>query len=183
MLPSLEVISRRRKELGLTQSVLARMAGVSQGYIAKIEARRLNPSYLKVRSILEALDSFEIEDEASAAEVMNRELVTVETTTHVKRAVEVMRKNGFSQLPVMEEGLIVGSIDERTMLEHLVDNKDSKPETRVEEVMAESFPQVGEETPLNLVTTLLKVYPAVLVQKAGEVTGIITKSDVLSHIT
>lgn len=35
------------------------MAGVSQGYIAKIEGGNVKPSYHDVGAILEALDNFE----------------------------------------------------------------------------------------------------------------------------
>ena len=38
MLPSLDEIAKKRKMLGLTQKELARMAGVSQSSIAKIES-------------------------------------------------------------------------------------------------------------------------------------------------
>ena len=38
MLPKLEEISKRRRVLGLSQKHLARLAGVSQSMIAKIEA-------------------------------------------------------------------------------------------------------------------------------------------------
>ena len=42
MLPALEIIPKRRRKLGLTQSQLAELAGVSQSYIAKLEAGTLS---------------------------------------------------------------------------------------------------------------------------------------------
>ncbi|MFP3950635.1 MAG: CBS domain-containing protein [Candidatus Bathyarchaeia archaeon] len=183
MLPALEIISKRRKKLGLTQSTLAEMAGVSQSYIAKLEAGSLEPSYLKVRAIFEALDKFERKEEVSAAEIMNEDIISVGINTSIQSAVEVMRENGFSQLPVMDGGRIVGSINESAVLEHLLCDKERPGDTLVNEIMEESFPMVGDKAPMSLVTSLLKVYPAVIVQRRGEVRGIITKSDVIGLIT
>jgi predicted transcriptional regulator len=45
--------------------------------------------------------------------------------------------------------------------------------------MEEAFPQVGEDAPLSLLSSLLQVYSAVLISKKGKVAGIITKADLL----
>jgi len=45
--------------------------------------------------------------------------------------------------------------------------------------MEEAFPQVAEDAPLALISSLLQVYSAVLVSKKGAVIGIITKADLL----
>jgi predicted transcriptional regulator len=45
--------------------------------------------------------------------------------------------------------------------------------------MEEAFPQVDEDVPLALISSLLQVYSAVLVTKKGMVVGIITKADLL----
>jgi predicted transcriptional regulator len=49
----------------------------------------------------------------------------------------------------------------------------------IEEIMEESFPQVSEDAPLSLISSLLQTYSAVLVAKKGNVAGIITKADLL----
>jgi predicted transcriptional regulator len=119
-LPSLEIISERRRRLGLTQSHLADLAGVSQSYIAKLEAGNIEPSYLKVKSIIEALDKLEKRNEISAAEIMHGEVIGVETHTSIQDAIEIMRCHGFSQLPVMHDGHPVGSISEKTLLDYIL---------------------------------------------------------------
>lgn len=48
--------------------------------------------------------------------------------------------------------------------------------------MDEAFPQVGEDAPLALISTLLQTYSAVLVAKKGTVVGIITKADLLRMV-
>ena len=75
MLPALEIIPEKRRKLGLTQSQLAELAGVSQSYIAKLEAGNIEPSYVKVKALFEALDRLEQEKHVSAGQIMNRSVV------------------------------------------------------------------------------------------------------------
>lgn len=184
MLPALDIIQDRRRKLGLTQSQLADMAGVSQSYIAKLEARKIEPSYQKVRSIFEALDRIERKREVTAIEIMTKEVIGVQARDSIQRAVEIMRKHGFSQLPVFDGDRPVGGISERTLLDSVMDKDEEPPSVRqVSEVMEESFPTVSDDAPISLLSNLLRYYPATLVQKKGKILGIVTKADLLSVLT
>ena len=48
-----------------------------------------------------------------------------------------------------------------------------------DEVMEPAFPQVDSKAPVELAAGLLRHYDAVLVTAKGEVTGIVTKSDLM----
>lgn len=185
MLPALSIIPDRRRKLGLTQNQLANLAGVSQSYIAKLEAGKIEPSYIKVKAIFEALDRLERKREVLASEIMTTDMIVVQSTSTIQEAVEMMRHHGFSQLPVMEGKFPVGGISERNLLDNLLysDDPRSPRERKVSEIMEESFPQVSEEAPVSLLSNLLKYYPAALVQRKGEVVGIVTKADLLEVIS
>lgn len=49
-------IKEQRKRLDLTQNQLAKMAGVSQSLVAKIEAGSIDAAYSKVKRIIETLE-------------------------------------------------------------------------------------------------------------------------------
>ena len=105
MLPSLGEIPKKRKELGLTQSRLAASAGVSQSIIAKIEAGSVDPSYSVVQRLFGALERAGVESPARRVdELISRPVVTVARTQLVRDAVDLMRRRGYSQLPVFEGG-------------------------------------------------------------------------------
>jgi predicted transcriptional regulator len=95
-----------------------------------------------------------------------------------------MRETGFSQLPVFNEGQVVGSITEKTILQKLVPSPkpDIASKREIETIMDDSFPTVNEFTPVSMVSTLLQYEPAVLVLRRGHVLGIITKADLLKVI-
>jgi len=185
MLPALEIIPNRRRKLGLTQSQLANMAGVSQSYIAKLEAGKIEPSYIKVKAIFESLDKLERKKEVQASEIMNKNIVGINASSTINEAVEKMRDHGYSQLPVMEGDKPIGGLSERTVLEKILNPSDeiNPSSLKVREIMEESFPQVADDAPLTLLSSLLKYYPAVLVQNKGDIVGIITKADLLGTLS
>ena len=187
MLPSLDEIPRRRKELGLTQTKLAGIAGVSQSIIAKIEANSVDPSYSIVRKLFTALDSLKTESGSSedrvrrASELMSRGVVWVGRNQPVRDAVTIMRKRGYSQLPVSDGGRQVGSMSEKTVLDRAAhgENLDELLKRRVADVMEPSLPVVNEDTSIDALYGLLQENYAVLVSQGDEIIGILTKSDIL----
>ena len=184
MLPKLEEIGRRRRLLTLNQKQLAKLAGVSQSMIAKIEGGRTSPSYTKTKAVFDTLESLERRNEVKAKVVSHGKIVGVQSHETVAKGVRVMRETGFSQLPVFSDGRVVGSLTEKIILEKLVSapNPDDVSKQSVENIMDEAFPTVSEETPLSTVSALLQYEPAVLVAKRGRILGIITRADLLKVI-
>lgn len=184
MLPSIDELAKKRKILGLTQKQLAKLAGVSQSLVAKIESGKIEPSYNKVKAILDALAHAEAKTNYQVKEILNNKVVGVQKNSPVSEAVQLMMKYGYSQLPVFDGEHPVGSISEKTILSQVLEGKDLSHISNflVEEIMDETFPQVGENAPLHLVSSLLQVYPAVLVSKKGKVVGIVTKADLLKML-
>jgi len=184
MLPSLEEISRKRRILDLTQKELAKLAGVSQSLIAKLESGKIDSSYTKVKAIFDALEQLEIKREIQVKEVLHSNVVGVNKNAFVSEAVQLMKTRGYSQLPVFDGERVVGSISEKTILNQILNGKDLAQISLLttNEIMEEVFPQVGEDTPLSLISSVLQLYPAVLVSKKGKVIGIVTKADLLKML-
>ena len=183
MMPDLEEIPRLRKALGLTQTAIARLANVSQSTIVKIEKRQMNPSYDSVKRIMNALQA-ELkrqEKKALVDEIQSRKVQYVEARIPLESAVNEMRRWKFSQMPVMHNGHPVGSISDKVINNLILSGRDPKDlaRIRVDEVMEPAFPQVDSKAPVELAAGLLRHYDAVLVTAKGEVTGIVTKSDLM----
>ena len=181
MLPSLSEIERRRKDLGLTQSKLATLAGVSQSIIAKIEAGSVDPSYSVVARIIVALERMGVAPSLRVNQLRSRPVVSISKMSLVREAVDLMRKKGFSQLPVFDGGRCVGSISEKTILDRAARGESLQEllGRRVREIMDSPFPIVNDDTPLDMVLGLMQSNYGVLVSRGENVTGILTKSDIL----
>lgn len=186
MLPGLDEIPRLRRALGLSQARLAALAGVTQGTIAKIERAQTSPSYDVVCRILAALDAERKRKQrvATVADVRTRRVVAVSPTSPLDAAVAEMRRHKYSQLPVMDSGRPVGSVSERSIADLLLAGKTARDVAamRVADAMEAPFPTIDERAPVALAASLLQHYAAVLVTNRGEVTGIVTKSDLLKLV-
>lgn len=183
VIPEIGEIRLLRRELGLTQKQLAAMAGVSQSLIAKIERDLVQPSYANVRRILEVLEREKTRRHppVTVGKVCSRNIQWAEATQTVRDVANLMRKHGFSQLPVRRKGVLVGSVSDKLLSEALAtaDRPEAVAERRVEEVMGEPFPQIPETTPLQVASTLLQFAPAVIIVRESEPVGVLTKSDLL----
>jgi cystathionine beta-synthase len=93
-----------------------------------------------------------------------RALVTLPAETSVSDAIRMMSERDISQLPVTQDGRIVGAISESGLFRHLV----GSPELRSEPIsrfMEPAFPFVDISTSLESLSTMItEANPAVLVR-------------------
>jgi predicted transcriptional regulator len=186
MFPPQSKIKQMRLGIDMTQSDLASRSGVSQSTITKIERGTIHGSYETVSNIFKVLQE-EIDKRRAGRkvkEVATIDVIYVQVSDNLRRASEIMRERGFSQLPVFDGKVHVGSVSERGVLRLLREGTSMADlgEQSVDSSMEEAFPIVSEETLLETVTPLLSHSGAVLVADRGNITGIVTSSDVLKLI-
>lgn len=181
-LPSLEDLKKLRKKLGITQDELAKKAGVSQPLIARIESMDVDPRYSTFKMIYETLKEAK-KEKMSAKEVMHSPVTSISANKKIKDAIDIMRKGDFSQLPVVENKIPIGSVSENTIVEEIeTSGPERVTEKEVRTVMEDSFPTVSPTTDLNAIISMLEYAPAVLVTKKGRLKGVITKQDIMKIV-
>ena len=179
-LPTPQDLRTRRTELELTQSELADRAGVSQPLFARIEGGDVDPRLSTLRRIVNALEEA-AGGVVRADDLMHEDVVSVSPSETVHAAVERMQDEGYSQLPVIQDGVPVGSISDSDVV-HARERHDDVGNRSVREVMSESFPTVGRSSTLDEISSLLDHYKAVMVTDSGRTVGIITQADVAAHL-
>jgi len=182
MLPELKELKLKRLRLGLTQQGLSKLSGVSQSLIAKIEKGKTIPSYDNAKRLFEALSRLHGQKSLAAKDAMTKRIVFVRENDSVDKAIALIERHGFSQLPVLKDGKSVGSVTEEILLKKMNSFKRAFPKLKVKEIMAESMPIIQPNTPLNAVSVLLNYSSGVLVQFKGRVQGIITRTDILKSL-
>lgn len=179
-------IKKMRNALGITQSELANGSGVSQSTIAKVEGRKTDASYRTVVRLFETLDKMTRKTgiDRTAADVASTSPITVDADDSLRVASDLMRRTGFSQMPVMSGDSPVGSISERMILGLIEQgmSMDELRKTSIKKVMGESFPVVSEGMSLSAVAQLMGDSDAVLVSRQGKVISMITSADLLKLI-
>ena len=175
-----ELIRRRRLALGLSQRELARLAGVSQSLIARIETGSVNPRYETLRRILDALEEAG-RKARRAISIASSPVVVVRVDEPLRAALRAMERYGFSQLPVVDqEGRVVGTVFEGTILRAILAHGPGVLDEPVSKVMEEPLPSLGADASIDDVLSLLNTKPAVLiVDDDGRPVGIVTRIDVV----
>jgi len=110
-----------------------------------------------------------------------RATITVGPTDILTTAHNRLRNAGFSQLPVMDEGKLVGVVTEDAIIQFVF----GKPELMnapVKDAMQTAFIQLEKDTSINNLVAMLSVQPYAAVMDGDEFIGLITRSDVLNHL-
>lgn len=178
-LPTPEDLKKKRTELHLTQNELAKRAGVSQPLIARIESGDVDPRLSTLRKIFNAFEEAE-KEQILVKDIMHTPVIHTSPEDSVESAVQMMEEHGFSQVPVINNGVPVGSISEDMILRSMADKKTSTiSQMLVADMMGGSFPTVSPSNDIGLVSHILERNPAVLVLERGRVVGVVTKHDVI----
>src|SRR6266566_4522614 len=137
------------------------IADTGQRYLSKI----YNNEWMRDNRYLESPLRLSVAEvvQAKAKDGVPRQLVTVAPSDSVSEALERMRSQDFSQLPVFEGGAPVGAIYEDAVLNLALEGKDLK-KLVVREVMGPAFPVLHSSATIDQVTACItRDCPAVFV--------------------
>jgi cystathionine beta-synthase len=145
-------------------------------YVGKI----FNDDWMRERGFLE-------EEVKTAGDLVAKHadtpLVTLYAEELVSHAIAKMRKYSISQIPVLKDGKIVGSIDDSHMYQLLIDDPELK-DAPISSIMKAPFPVVKSATHLDDLCKLInKETPAVLVELPDGRHHIVTRYDIISAMS
>ena len=177
-LPEPEEFARRRKKLGLTQQKLADIVKLSRSSITKFETNWISLKYDDVKTIDSELSIREYKGK-SAKDVMVKKVSFLSSSDNLRKAIDIMKEKGFSQLPVIQKNKIIGSITETGVIDTILKYNQDAFNKEMSEIMEEELPFVGCNENMETLRLKLKNRPAVLVMDKSKLVGIISRADVL----
>ncbi len=198
-IPTPAELRAKREVLGLKQVEVAKMAGISQSMVARIEAGSVDPRMGTLSKIVDVLNAAE-RSTASAADVMHAPVYSVRPGDPLIKAVGIMEEMGISQLPVIEDHVHVGCISESAIIAAMEESGVRKPHIKhvkdltlnqkfngscrfsVSDIMEPGFPTVPPNTSISTLVHILRENHAVIVLNRGKVEGVITKHDLIHLI-
>lgn len=113
-------------------------------------------------------------------------LLYVNPSETVQVAIDRMRANGVSQLPVCKNtppfaaAEVQGSVDELELMERIADVPDVLG-VPVEQVMSPRLPTIGVGQKIERAVEMLHTAPALLVLSGGRPLSVLTRTDILSY--
>lgn len=173
------------KDLSEDDVVIVILPDSGRGYLSKI----FNDAWLAKYGF-----SGEYKGEVTVGEVLEAKSDKLPTFVHihpdetVQHAIEILREFSVSQIPVVKEepplmaAEVVGSINEKDLLQRLASGKTSKSEL-ISDCMSPALPVVGAKEKLSTGLSALETADAVVVHLQGKPVGVLTRQDVLAFLT
>jgi cystathionine beta-synthase len=112
----------------------------------------------------------------------NGPVITASPKTTVREVVSTMKAKGFSQVPVMDGGKIVGIVHESDVLTHLL-AEGATPSDPIEKLIVTDFAIVEPTNGLGLISQFFNQKKVVLVMDRGALSGIVTKIDFIDYVS
>jgi len=170
------------RELDESKTIVVIFPDTGRNYLSKL----YSDSWLLQYGMLERPEVVRVEEVLSAKHGDVPAMVTVSAHDKVRQAIDALQEYGISQAPVVREPSLdvtqfVGSIQERALLDRIFRDPDAL-QADVAEVMGPPIPMVEYDEPIEVAFVELQREPAVLVVKAGQVLGVLTRSDLLEFL-
>ncbi len=141
-------------------------------YVGKM----FNDEWMRERGFLD--DVLTVKDIISKKD--SKTFYSIDSGQTVKEALKIMKENDISQMPVMNNGDIVGALNENDVLTCLLANPIENSDELISKIMADPFPTVEESLPLSKLNLYInkKSTAVIAIDKAGT-NHIVTKYDII----
>jgi cystathionine beta-synthase len=170
------------RELGPEDVVVVILPDTGRNYLSKL----YSDTWLLQYGLTDRPEIIRVEEVLQAKHGELPPLVTVNAHARVRQAIDALQRYSISQAPVVREDSMdvaqfVGSIRERELLDRIYRDADAL-QADVAEVMGPPIAMVEFDEPVDVAFESLQHGPAVLVEKAGQVLGVLTRSDLLEFL-
>ena len=170
-----QVLRQMKDQLDENSVVVVLFHDHGSRYVGKV----FNDDWMRERGFLN-------EDNKVAKDlIQNHEdlpLLTIGAHEPVTNAIALMRKFEISQLPVVDNGKFVGSVDDTQLVQVLIDNSKARDE-KVIDFMQPAFPIVQATDPIETISKhITKENGAVLVELGQGKFHILTRHDIVASL-
>lgn len=144
-------------------------------YIGKL----YNDDWMRERGFLD--NELKVKDLVLAKR--DKKFISVDATESVKKVLQLMKSKDISQLPIIKDGNVIGSVTESTILEFILNNPLENSEKNVSEIMAAPFPTVAMDMAVrDLSKYISKNTPAVIVHDLSGDQIVLTQYDIIQAL-
>jgi cystathionine beta-synthase len=170
------------RELGPDDVVVVILPDTGRNYLSKL----YSDTWLLQYGLTDRPEVVRVEEVLEAKRGELPPVVTVNAHDKVRQAIDALQRYSISQAPVVRESSMdlaqfVGSIRERELLDRIFRDPDAL-QADVAEVMGPPIAMVEFDEPVDVAFEALQQGTAVLVVKAGQVLGVLTRADLLEFL-
>ena len=113
-----------------------------------------------------------------------REVYTAKPGDRMRDVITLMKERDISQLPVVDEGKLVGMVNEVELLNHMLfSTRPHSPDETIKDLIIRSVTTVDVDTPMEVLMSLFGTARVAVALDNEQVVGIITKIDLLDFLS
>jgi cystathionine beta-synthase len=109
-------------------------------------------------------------------------LITAHPEDGVKEIIQLMKKHGISQLPVLEGERLLGIISESDLVQALLSDPENI-ERPISGLVDQNYVVVPPDTPVARLAAIFGEGKVALIQEGSRICGLVTKIDLIDHIS
>ncbi len=144
-------------------------------YVGKI----FNDDWMRDRGFLDT----ELRVKDLLAQRKNQKFLSLDAATTVRNALKTMKESDISQMPITENGEIVGSVLESSILEFILANPLDNGDKPVKDIMMAPFPKVKSDLPIKELNKYLsRSIPAVVAEDLSGEMIVLTQFDIIQAL-
>ena len=172
------------RDLGPDAVIVVLLPDGGRGYLGKI----FNDTWMRSYGFSPSSDEVTVADLIGSKKSAIPPLVHVHPSDTVRDAIQIMAEYGVSQLLVMTAeppvvmGEIAGAIDERSLLEHVVNGR-AKMDDPVSQFVGANLGLIGIRESVDAARSAFESADALLVTEDGKPTAVITRQDLLAFLS
>lgn len=169
---------RYAKSLDKPKKILVILPDSGNRYSSKI----YNDDWMREGGYYDNSFNVVIEDMLNALNKPKRKIISIEDTANVGEAIELMKKEGVSQLPVTENGKIKGVVAEKALLRPVFEGEFSLSDS-ISIAYNDKYKIIKSGELLSSVADSLLNKEVVFVEKDDEIKYILTDIDILQFVS
>ena len=181
MIPSIPDIRDKITKSGISQRKICRELKLDPSWLHKVLNEKINPSYNKIRFILDYLEREAGVNKKTAGEICVHPLVTVKIGMTLSEIRKKLQKRSFTQAPVTYRDHVIGVITVNKMVE-LLDTPNFDKNMVLEKKHVTEVLTIPYDYPVGNIGKNLVYKPCLLVEKDGKKYGIITIEDIMMNL-
>jgi cystathionine beta-synthase len=165
----------RQQNLGENDVVVVLLPDSGTRYVSKI----YNDEWMESNGFIETASKLKAIDIAAIKPSQYQDFFTADADDTVGDAIRIMQQEEISQMPVIKDGVFVGSLSDNRILNRLIADPQAKS-LKVSDIMNAPFPVIKPDMPVDKISSLMdKDTSAVVVKLQDDQYGILTKSDLI----
>ncbi|MEE9116309.1 MAG: cystathionine beta-synthase [Thermoplasmata archaeon] len=167
------------EDLGKGETIVVILPDTGRNYLNKIYSDEWMREYGFLKGKEEGIL---VEDILREKSERMTEVISIAPEDGLDRAIDLMKEYDISQLPVMKDGVQVGSITGSSLMKKLA-SKEATHGQRIADIMNEPLPSISARDKILDPFSLLRNKNAVLVLENKKVVDIIATIDVISYLS